>query len=360
MKGIKDLSVFTSVSDSCDLLGVPRSSYYSNQNSTDELFANSVKPKQFNGYRISEKSRLDILDVLNNDEFRYLSPYEVYYTLLDRGEFLCSVRSMYRILSEFDNAKFVRIKTRKKVHQKPVLCARNPNEVWSWDITLLKGTERGVYYHLYVMIDIFSRYVVGWMIEKHDNAEFAKHFISSCIRKNNTPNGLTIHSDRGSSMRSMLVVDLLKILGIDKSYSRPRVSNDNPFSESNFSTLKREVNFPIVFESIKSAREYSRNFFKWYNHHHYHSGLNFFSPYSVHFGEADNIYQERVLTIERAKKESDNPHLRKIKIKKHPAEVWINKPIIDNSGGVTGTDAVSIVEVTPPEFEEKKEEKCVF
>jgi putative transposase len=352
MKSVNEMSNYTSIVRSCSLLGIPRSSfYYYFQPRRDEDKKGHQTSDKFRGYKIPEEKRAEILDILNSDEFFLESPYEIFYTMLDRDRYLCSIRSMYRILKEFENGKFVRVNKRKKTSRKPVLCAREPNQVWSWDITYLKGNQRGLFYYLYVMLDIFSRYVVGWMIECHDNAILAKHFINNCcLNQKINEKQLTIHSDRGSSMRSSLVVDLVEKLGIEKSYSRPRVPNDNPYSESHFSTMKRGTYFPMSFDDIESARDYCTKFFTWYNNKHYHFGLNGYTAYSVHCGEANEIYRKRLSTIDSEIQKSDNPYVKRVKIKKFPSEVWINKPIIENSEDVTGADAFSIAEVTSSEL----------
>lgn len=261
------------------------------------------------------------------------TPYEVYASLLDEGNYLCSIRTMYRILGEKDEVKERRKGHRKNNYSKPELLASNPNQVWSWDITKLKSNTKWNYYYLYVAMDIYSRYVTGWMVEERETGALAKDFLQQTIDKYNIDsNGLTIHADRGASMKSKTVAQMLSDLNVMKSHSRPYVSNDNPFSESAFKTLKYCPHFPEKFGSIQDARQFCRNFFQWYNQEHYHTGIALLTPNMVHFNLDKEILQNRNLTLKNAFEK--NPARFKKSMPKHqelPENVWINKPENSNN-----------------------------
>ena len=226
-------------------------------------------------------------DTLNSERFVDQAPTEVYATLLDAGKYLCSVRTMYRILEEHAELRERRDQLRHPNYEKPVLLATGPNQVWSWDITKLLGPMKWVYFHLYVILDIFSRYVVGWMLAERESAELAKRLIKeTCSKQGIVAEQLTLHADRGTSMKSKPLAMLLSDLGVTKTHSRPQVSNDNPYSESQFKTLKYRPEFPKRFGSIQHARDVCRDLFGWYNTEHYHSGIGLLTPESVHYGRA--------------------------------------------------------------------------
>ena len=233
-------------------------------------------------------------DTLNSERFVDQAPTEVYATLLDAGKYLCSVRTMYRILEEHAELRERRDQLRHPNYEKPVLLATGPNQVWSWDITKLLGPMKWVYFHLYVILDIFSRYVVGWMLAERESAELAKRLIKeTCSKQGIVAEQLTLHADRGTSMKSKPLAMLLSDLGVTKTHSRPQVSNDNPYSESQFKTLKYRPEFPKRFGSIQHARDVCRDLFGWYNTEHYHSGIGLLTPESVHYGRAAMIVEGR-------------------------------------------------------------------
>ena len=218
-------------------------------------------------------------DTLNSERFVDQAPTEVYATLLDEGQYLCSVRTMYRILEEHAELRERRDQLRHPNYEKPVLLATGTNQVWSWDITKLLGPMKWMYFHLYVIMDIFSRYVVGWMVAEQESAELAKRLINETCSKQGIVSGqLTLHADRGTSMKSKPLAMLLSDLGVTKTHSRPHVSNDNPYSESQFKTLKYRPEFPKRFGSIQHARDVCRDLFGWYNTEHYHSGIGLLTP----------------------------------------------------------------------------------
>jgi putative transposase len=236
---------------------------------------------------------------------------------------------MYRILEENKEIRERRNQARHVEYAKPELLATQPNELWSWDITKLKGPVKWSYFHLYVIIDVFSRYVVGWMVADRESAELAKRLISETIRKQEADTShLTIHADRGSSMKSKCVALMLSDLGVTKTHSRPHVSNDNPFSESQFKTMKYRPEFPTRFGSIQDARAFGVGFFNWYNTEHHHSGIALLTPEMVHYGMAEEVSRNRNVTLERAyhlhperfvRKQPGPPRL--------PDAVWINPPV---------------------------------
>jgi transposase InsO family protein len=257
------------------------------------------------------------------------SPTETYATLLDEGIYFCSISTMYRLLREEGATQERRRGHRRHQYAKPELLAIAPNQVWSWDITKLKGPVKWSYYYLYVVLDIFSRYVVGWYVAERETGELAKKFISEIInRERVNPELITIHSDRGSPMKSSTLGQLFIDLGMNKSFGRPRVSNDNPYSESQFKTLKYSQKFPDRFKSLEEAKDFCREFFPWYNNEHHHSGLELLTPNDVHRGLAEEklILRQNVLLSAY----DNNPNrfvLGTPKKKEIPKEVWINRPV---------------------------------
>ena len=238
--------------------------------------------------------RQAVLDVLHSERFVDQSPAEVQATLLEEQTYLCSTRTMYRILDAAQEIRERRAQARHPAYAKPELVATAPNQIWSWDITKLKGPIPYLYYSLYVILDLFSRYVVGWMVATHENARLAQRLIEATCRKQYIgPHQITIHADRGAPMRSKLLVELYADLCIGVSHSRPRVSNDNPFSEAQFRTFKYRPEFPDRFGSIEHSRDVSRELFAWYNDAHHHSGLSYLTPADVHYGRAAPILDLR-------------------------------------------------------------------
>lgn len=272
--------------------------------------------------------REQIISILHEDRFVDKTPRAIYATLLDEGKFVCSIRTFYRILASLNELRERRNIIRRHKYEKPELLATAPNQVWSWDITKLKGPEKWTYYYLYVIMDIFSRTTVGWMVAPSETAGQAKELIAeTCWRQKIDRNKLTIHSDRGSSMTSKTVAQLLADLGIEKSLNRPHVSNDNPFSESQFKTLKYQPTFPKRFGSIEDARSFCRQFFDWYNHEHYHSGIALMTPATVHSGKAAECSRRRQRVLDEAFRRTPERFVkgRPLTLKLRP-EVWINPP----------------------------------
>lgn len=270
-----------------------------------------------------------VIDTLHSDRFCDLSAYQVYAQLLDEGQYMCSIRTMYRILhSVHGDVKERRRHVSHRQFQKPELLASEPNQVWSWDITKLKGPVKWTYFYLYVIMDIFSRYVVGWMIAQRELGALAKRLIEdTCEKQHIEPDQLIVHSDRGPSMKSKPVALLLSDLGVTKSHSRPHVSNDNPYSEAQFKTLKYCPQFPGRFGSIQDARAFCQQFFSWYNKEHRHSGIGLMTPEQVHYGLAQKVYDNRCQVLLSAYEK--NPERFKGMVPKPhalPKAAWINKP----------------------------------
>lgn len=332
MASIQILNASMETEQSCYFLGVSRSTYYSWIGKRVKDSEKIRKPYTAD-HVITHSVRQEILSVMTTEDYMDKTPYEIFYNELDKGNYYCSVRTLYRILEENHLVRERRRGHQQSHYSKPELLAESPNEVWSWDITKLKGPRKWQFYYLYVILDIFSRYVVGWLIAQAERSELAKDLIEiSCERQNITKKQLTIHSDRGASMTSLTVNQLLDNLSVKKSLSRPRVSNDNPYSESQFKTLKYRPEFPDRFGSIQDAREYCREFFKWYNEDHYHSGLNYLTPHSVHHGEADKRVKQRQNTmIDVYNRYPERFRNGVPKISGIPEKVWINKPEKNNN-----------------------------
>lgn len=287
--------------------------------------------------------RQAVLDVLHSERFVDQSPAEVHATLLEEQTYLCSTRTMYRILDAAAEVRERRNQARHPAYAKPELVATAPNQIWSWDITKLKGPIPYLYYSLYVILDLFSRYVVGWMVAPQENARLAQRLIDATCRKQGIgPHQLTIHADRGAPMRSKLVAELFADLSIDASHSRPRVSNDNPFSEAQFRTFKYRPEFPDRFGSIAHARNVGHDLFTWYNEAHHHSGLTYLTPADVHYGRAatrlDGRHQTRLAAYAAHPDRfvQGPPRLETL-----PHAVWINRPTKTTDQDGSGTTIVT-------------------
>jgi putative transposase len=307
----------------CLALGIARASYY-------RLHSPITSPntERYHPRALSVEERQTVLSVVNSERFCDQAPAEVYATLLDEGQYLCSERTMYRILAENQEVRERRDQLSHPQYQAPELLASRPNEIWSWDITKLLGPAKWTYFYLYVILDIFSRYVVGWMVAYRESAQLAKRLIEQTVeRQGIEPGKLTLHADRGSSMTSKPVAFLLAELGVTKTHSRPHVSNDNPYSESQFKTLKYRPEFPERFGSYQDARGFCGEFFPWYNQEHHHSGLGFLTPLEVHFGQATKRQEQRALVLRRAFEKNPERFVRGLPTPPAlPEQVWINKP----------------------------------
>jgi putative transposase len=281
---------------------------------------------------LGENEEGQVLEELHSKRFRDKSPGEVYATLLDEGTYLCSERTMYRILGKHDEVKERRNQRKHPNYKKPELLATKPNQVWSWDITKLKGPVKWTYFYLYVILDIFSRYVVGWLVAPRENAMLAQQLIAETVLKQKVgPGELSIHSDRGSPMKAKGTALLMADLGITKSHSRPHVSDDNPFSESQFKTLKYCSEFPARFGSVMDARAFCVPFFDWYNREHRHTGIGMMTPEMVHYGQAQQVRQERQRVLQAAYAAHPERFVRgRPTPPTLPEAVWINPPVVSH------------------------------
>ncbi len=319
------LATTANISAACAALGVSRASYYRQQQgpTPGRVRGGGLQPRA-----LPAAERQAVLDLLHGERFRDAAPAAVYATLLDEGQYLCSERTMYRLLAESEELRERREQTRHPKYRRPELLARRTNEVWSWDITKLLGPSKWTYFYLYVIVDIFSRYVVGWMVGHRETAELAQDFIGAAAAKQAiAADQLTLHADRGSSMTSKPVAFLLADLGISKSHSRPHVSNDNPYSESQFKTLKYRPAFPARFASMEEARAFCQEFFSWYNTQHRHSGIGLHTPESVHYGFASERQLVRAETLTAAYVAHPERFVRKPPTPPAiPQAAWINKP----------------------------------
>lgn len=321
----QELSQVVGIAQACQVLGVPRSRLYVRQQT-------SASPRPTPVHAFSAEERAAIRAVLNSERFMDRAPRQIYAALLDEGRYLCHWRSMYRILHDFSEVRERRNQRQHPVYQKPELLAEAPNQVWSWDITKLRGPAKWTHFALYTVIDIFSRFIVGWMIAERESAELAKQLIATAAASQNIqPEQLTLHADNGKPMKAKTLARLLSDLGVEKSHSRPYVSDDNPFSEAQFKTLKYHPTYPDRFGCIQDARAWARPFFDWYNDEHYHSGLNLLTPATVHYGQADAVRQQRQAVLSTAYAQFPQRFVRGEPIVKGaPDAVWINPPVERN------------------------------
>ena len=327
MAPVEELSQSVGLVQACVTLGVSRATLYRRRR-PKACARIKVRKCRKPARALSESERRRVLEVLRSEEFVDKAPLEVYGTLLDQDQYLCSIRSMYRYLAENQEVRERRNQRRHPQHPKPVLVARAPNEVWSWDITKLRGPSKWMLYYLYVLMDIFSRYVVGWMVAERESAALAERLISeSCAKQGVRPDQLTVHSDRGAPMTAGSMMELYAMLGITPSHSRPRVSNDNPFSESQFKTLKYRPDFPDRFGGPGHARRYSGNFLHWYNVEHRHSGLALMTPEVVHYGRTREVLVHRQRVLDAAYAAHPDRFVKgPPRAQEPPSEVWINQP----------------------------------
>jgi putative transposase len=326
---VEALSRQVGISQACQALDVPRSWYYRAQRERQTCAPPAAPERPSPKHALGAGEKAAVRDLLNSERFMDQPPREVYATLLDEGQYLCHWRTMYRVLAEYDEVRERRDQRRRPHYQRPQLLAREPNEVWSWDISWLKGPARLVYYYLYVILDIFSRYVVGWMIAEEEAGTLAKQFIAAtCAKQGIAPEQLTLHADRGAPMRATSVVQLLEKLGVDRSHSRPYTSDDNPFSEAQFKTMKYHPDYPERFESLAQARAWARAFFGWYNNDHHHVGLGLMAPAVVHYGQAEAVRAQRQQVLDAAYARHPERFVQGPPVAAGPpAAVWINPPL---------------------------------
>jgi len=323
----------------CRAMGVSRATLYRHRKPPQRK--KSVRPSSRQPRALRADERQSVLDLLHSPRFVDKSPAAVHAALLDEGKYHCSVRTMYRILYDHNEVRERRNQLRHPNYKKPELLATGPNQVWSWDITKLPGPAKWTYYHLYVILDIYSRYTVGWMLASRESGELAKRLIRDSIEREQVDRDqLTIHSDRGAAMKSHTVAQLMATLGVTKSHSRPHVSNDNPFSESQFKTLKYRPGFPDRFGSQQDAQAFCGEFFRWYNDEHYHSGLGMLTPGSVHYGHAEEMLARRAETLDAAYAAHPERFVgRRPRPPALPAAVWINPPITSTENEEKGPPA---------------------
>jgi putative transposase len=281
-----------------------------------------------------------VVEVLHSERFVDRPPAQIVATLLDDGHYLCSVRTMYRLLGARGELQERRNRLVRPAYQRPELVATAPNQVWSWDLTKLRGPVTWLYFHLYVLLDLFSRFVVGWLLARHESGALARRLIAeSCARQGIRPGQLTIHADRGSAPASKTVAQLLGDLGVERSHSRPHVSNDNPFSESHFATVKGHPEFPDRFASFEHAQGFCRGFFPWYNGEHRHSGLAYLTPEMVHTGRAPLVLARRGDVLDAAYAAHPERFVRRPpKPPALPEAVWINPPVGNDAQGCPRID----------------------
>ncbi len=323
----RQLAPHVGVTQACRVLRVPRSSFYRPPTPTGGL-PPSAGPRPAPPWALTPTERLRVRDLLNSVRFQDLAPRQVWARLLDEGRYVCSWRTMYRILDAFDQVKERRHQRRHPAYTKPELLATEPNQVWTWDITKLRGPTKGVYFYLYVILDLFSRSVVGWMVAPRETAKLAQHLVdTTCQRQGIAPEQLTLHADRGAPMTAKSMVELLNDLGVNKSHSRPQVCDDNPYSEAHFKTLKYRPNFPNRFGSLVDARAWSQSFFYGYNEDHYHSGLGLLTPATVHAGDHSSVQAQRQKVLDAAYAAQPKRFVRgRPTPQPLPEAVWINPP----------------------------------
>ena len=315
------------VTTACQVLDVPRSWYYRQQAGPPVVpIQNQPRPQPAHALSLEEKAVVET--TLNSDRFSDLAPRQVYAQLLDEGRYLCHWRTMYRILAENGQVHERRPQRTPRVYHKPRLRATGPNQVWSWDITLLPGPTRGQFYYLYVILDVYSRYVVGWLLAHCESAELAEVLVAkTCAKQGIQREQLTLHADRGSVMRSLSLAQLLGELGVAKSHTRPYTPNDNPYSEAQFKTLKYRPDYPGQFADWASAQSWLQAFFYWYNQEHCHNGLALMTPAVVHYGRTAQVSWQRQQVLDVA----FGVHPKRFRggrpvVAIPPQEVWINPP----------------------------------
>jgi len=328
----EELSRQVGAEPACRALGVSRATFYRHKRSAP----GHQQPRPTPARALSSAEREEVIEVLSSPRFVDRSPGEVFATLLDDEKYLCSERTMYRILAANQPVRERRNQREHPQYAKPELLATAPNQVWSWDITKLLGPQKWTYYYLYVLLDIFSRYAVGWMVADRENSALAGRLIEeSCNKEGVQPDMLTLHSDRGSPMTSKCTAQLLADLGVTRSLSRPQVSDDNPFSEAQFKTLKYHPGFPGRFNGIDHATRYCRSFIPWYNTEHRHGGISMLTPHDVHYGRAPERLAQRQRILDAAwaahpeRFVQGNPKTTPL-----PEAVWINPPETPTTGGI--------------------------
>lgn len=324
MAAAAELGTSVSVAAACQSLGISRATFYRRRTQAVQRPKQSKKPAR----SLTESERKRILKVLHEPQFVDKAPAEIYAILLDQGVYLCSIRTMYRVLKAANEVRERRDHLRHPTYHKPELLATGPNQVWSWDITKVRGPGKWQHYSLYVIMDIFSRFVVGWLLAERETATLAERLIADTVRKYPIrPGQLTIHADRGGAMTSKSVAFLLADLGITKTHSRPHTSNDNPYSEAQFKTMKYRPDYPDRFGSFEDAQSFFRGFFRWYNQEHYHTGIALLTPEMMHSGRAEQVIQQRATVLAMAFQAHPDRFVNKPPTPPSmPVAAWINPP----------------------------------
>jgi putative transposase len=324
MHEVEHLAAQVGVKMACEALGLPRSSHYAARQPRPPQGRRRAAPPR----ALSAEEKGVVRQALNSPRFADQAPREVYATLLDEGTYLCSVASMYRILRANQEVRERRNQLRHPAYAKPRLLATGPNQVWTWDITKLLGPVKWTYFYLYVLLDLFSRFVVGWLIADRENASLAEHLIAeSCARQNIPPDQLRLHSDRGGPMTAKPLALLFADLGVTQSLARPRTPDDNAYSEAQFKTLKYHPTFPRHFGSVRDARGWAQTFFPWYNFEHHHTGLGLMTPAAMHFGLAGPLHQQRQLVLAQAYAAHPERFVKGLpQPPALPEAVWLNPP----------------------------------
>jgi putative transposase len=324
MAAAVDLAATVGMTRAADAFGVPRASLYRARHPQALVSPPRPAPPR----ALTGAERHAVLDVLHSERFVDQAPKAVYATLLDEAVYLCSWRTMYRVLAAAVEVRERRNQLRHPAYAKPELLATGPNQVWSWDITKLLGPVKWTYYALYVILDIFSRYVVGWMVAEGESATLAERLIeATCAKQGIQPGHLTIHADRGQAMTAKSVALLLADLGVTRTHSRPHVSDDNPYSEAQFKTLKYHPTFPERFGSAQDARAFCQGFFHWYNTEHRHDGLGLLTPEVVHYGRTEAVIEQRRAILAAAYAAHPERFVRKPpEPPAPPSAAWINRP----------------------------------
>lgn len=323
---VEELTPLIGTRPACRALGASPATIYRRRRPSEPK---QFRPRPTPDRALSGPERQQVLEVLHSERFVDVSPEETYATLLDEGSYLCSPRTMYRILAaRHGGVRERRDQLTHPAYAKPELLAERPNELWSWDVSKLKGPAKWTWFYLYVILDVFSRYAVGWTVQYRENGQLAKSLIAQAAEQQQiTPKILTLHADRGAPQRAKPVAFLLADLGITKTHSRPYTSSDNPYSEAHFKTLKYRPAFPARFDSIEQAREHCRTFFDWYNHAHRHSGIGLMTPAAVHHGHAEKLHAARAAVLDAAYQRHPERFVRKPPAPPQlPTAAWINKP----------------------------------
>ncbi len=327
---IGELEPLVGVVAACRLTGKSRATLHRHRNPKPPVLG-PPKPPVPSRSALTELERARVLDVLRSQRFVDKSPAQAWAVLLDEGIYLCSISTMYRLLREHGEVRERRRQATHPARVKPELVATGPNQVWSWDVTKLKGPVKGEYFDLFVMLDIFSRKVINHLLVHTEDAPTAKKFIEAAFRRNDGIAPDHLHSDNGTSMTSKNVHQLLLDLGVTKSLSRPHVSNDNPYSEAGFKTLKYCPAFPERFASFDQAEAFCKRFFRYYNHEHRHSGIGLHTPASMHDGTAIEVRRKRAQTLNAAYAANPERFRRKPTPPSLPTAAWINEPPRENS-----------------------------